>query len=104
MALVKKLSAVETLGAVNVICTDKTGTLTTNEMTVQDLWFKKRFYTVTEIGYDPYGTILDTDKKKAVLDEQFELFLSVGVLASNAHIHAPDADHATWHVIGDPTE
>jgi P-type Ca2+ transporter type 2C len=103
-ALVKKLSAVETLWAVNVICTDKTGTLTTNEMTVQELWFNGEEFSVSEVWYEPSGTIINKNEKKAVINELFELFLSVGVLASNAHIHAPDKDHKSWYVIGDPTE
>lgn len=104
MALVKKLSSVETLWAVNVICTDKTGTLTTNEMTVQQLWFDGQTYQVTGIGYEPYGTILDEQKKKVIDNEYLELFLSVWVLASNARIHAPDELHHNRYVLGDPTE
>lgn len=103
-ALVKKLSAVETLWAVNVICTDKTGTLTTNEMTVQQVRFNNQPYTITGIWYEPTGEILDQKKQKATTDEWLELFLSVGVLASNAHIQAPDKDHSHRYVIGDPTE
>lgn len=61
----------------NVICTDKTGTLTTNEMTVQQLWFDGQTYQVTGIGYEPYGTILDEQKKKVIDNEYLELFLSV---------------------------
>jgi Ca2+-transporting ATPase len=73
-------------------------------MTVQELWFNKKVYTVTEVGYEPYGTILDENKKKVIINEEFDLFLSVGVLASNATIHAPDNDHKQRYVIGDPTE
>jgi Ca2+-transporting ATPase len=58
-ALVKKLSAVETLGSCSVICTDKTGTLTQNEMTVRGLWLAGRKLAITGVGYAPEGEILD---------------------------------------------
>jgi len=73
-------------------------------MTVQTLWYNNHHYTVTGNGYEPYGTILDEKQKKVVDSEFFELFISVGVLASNAHIRAEDETHPHRWVIGDPTE
>ena len=105
-ALVKKLSAVETLGATSVICTDKTGTLTKNEMTVQQLLVDKNTYLVSGIGYEPNGEI-QTSKGVAVGPKELkvlEMFLSAGVMASNAKVNPPDDDHKVWHVLGDPTE
>ncbi|MBI5422415.1 HAD-IC family P-type ATPase, partial [Candidatus Peregrinibacteria bacterium] len=105
-AVVKKLSAVETLGSTHIICTDKTGTLTTNEMTVQKLLIGTRVYDVTEIGYEPKGKILD-DQGQALTKEQLKalsVFFETGALASNAHISAPDKTHSKWYSIGDPTE
>ena len=64
-ALVKRLSAVETLGCTTVICTDKTGTLTQNEMTVRGMWLSGQRLTVTGVGYAPVGEILD-DKDNPV--------------------------------------
>lgn len=105
-ALVKKLSAVESLGATSVICTDKTGTLTKNEMTVQQLSIGTAVYKVSGSGYQADGKILNDRGKQ--LDEKaiksLEVFFSAGVFASNAHINPPDDEHNTWYCLGDPTE
>lgn len=103
-ALVKKLSAVETLGAVNVICTDKTWTLTTNQMTVQRIWYNNKEYTVTWDGYQPEGEIVDENDTPVVDTSIFALFFSVGVLASNAHLRPADDTHPHRWIIWDPTE
>lgn len=104
-ALVKKLSAVETLGATSVILTDKTGTLTKNEMTVQQLQIGSHTYTVSGTGYEANGSIL---LKNSPLNERglekLKVFFTCGVFASNAQVHAPDDTHATWFCLGDPTE
>lgn len=104
-ALVKKLSAVETLGATSVILTDKTGTLTKNQMTVEQFQIGNNVYTVTGRGYDPTGDI-SKDGKPLNKDElgRISLFFVTGALASNAHINQPDNEHAVWYCIGDPTE
>lgn len=105
-ALVKKLSAVETLGATNFILTDKTGTLTKNEMTVTQLLIGKSYYSVTGTGYEANGEItsrLNAPLSKSTLSD-LELFFMTGVIASNAKVNPPDAEHASWYVVGDPTE
>jgi Ca2+-transporting ATPase len=105
-ALIKKLSAVETLGATSIICTDKTGTLTKNEMTVQHLLIGKTIYDVNGTGYAPEGTI--STSKGMILNEQhkkeLELFFAAGAFASNARVNEPDEDHVDWYTVGDPTE
>lgn len=104
-ALVKKLSAVETLGATSVILTDKTGTLTKNEMTVQQLQIGTSTYTVSGTGYENNGNILlKNNPLRGLALQKLEKFFVCGALASNAHVHPPDDTHATWYCLGDPTE
>lgn len=105
-ALVKKLSAVEALGATSVIATDKTGTLTKNQMTVEQFLVGKTAYTVSGRGYEPTGVIQDAEGKKLgkTAVKELELFFVTGALASNAHVNAPDNEHASWYCLGDPTE
>lgn len=105
-ALVKKLSAVETLGATNLILTDKTGTLTKNEMTVEELIIGKTEYSVSGTGYEANGHIQSSrgkDLGSKTMQEISWLF-ETAVLASNARVNPPDDEHATWYVVGDPTE
>lgn len=105
-AVVKDLPSVETLGSTTVICTDKTGTLTKNEMTVQSVWFNGRKYQVTGIGYEPKGEVLD-DQGNKLTDQhidQVEVIMDAATMASNAEIHEPDDEHDFWYSVGDPTE
>lgn len=105
-ALVKKLSAVETLGATNVILTDKTGTLTKNQMTVERLLVGKTAYVVSGTGYNPRGAIESATDKTLTKNEleALHIFFVAGAMASNAQVSPPDDEHATWYCLGDPTE
>ena len=105
-AVVKKLSSVETLGSTNIISTDKTGTLTKNEMTVQKVYYDGNEYDVTGIGYEPRGKILDESGNEVDQEtiDHLEIMFDAATMASNAEIHPPDDEHSSWYPIGDPTE
>jgi magnesium-transporting ATPase (P-type) len=104
-ALVKRLSAVETLGCTTMICTDKTGTLTENEMTVSDLWLAGRRLKVTGVGYEPNGYILDDGRTVIVpVAGNLRQLLVAGALCNTARLLPPNHGSTRWTVLGDPTE
>ncbi len=128
-ALVKQLSSVETLGCVNIICTDKTWTLTKNEMTVKHMRLGFNIYNVGGDGYEPIGnvsrnagkppastssglsplpTVVDKSGGPQVIQKEFldqrKHFFSTLYLDSNARVNPPDEEHQTRYALGDPTE
>ncbi len=105
-AVVRSLPSVETLGSTSVISTDKTGTLTRNELTATRVWFDGRHFAMTGIGYEPEGEI--QDDTGATVDQEgidrIEILMDAATMASNAEIHPPDDEHTGWYPVGDPTE
>jgi len=98
-ALIRKLSAVEALGSTDVICSDKTGTLTKNEMTVTKLFVNNKIISVTGSGYEKEGKFLYD--KKEVKSEDISLLLKIGAICNNANLAVKEKSFA---IIGDPTE
>jgi Ca2+-transporting ATPase len=101
-ALVRKLSAVETLGCTTVICSDKTGTLTQDQMTVRQIWADGRLFEVTGVGYEPKGEFrVDGKVVDPKQDSALQILLQAGSLCSDT---ALVQDGGAWRVKGDPTE
>jgi len=104
-AVVRRLSAVETLGATTIICTDKTGTLTRNEMTVTTIMLPDgRELTVTGAGYEPDGDFVEDGHALAPLPPELRALLEAAVLCNDANLQGPNEDEPRWTPIGDPTE
>lgn len=106
-AIVKKLLAVETLGSVDIICSDKTGTLTQNEMTVTRLYADDKLFEVEGTGYEPKGTIaLFNDSENQPIDinassETLMKLMQIAALCNDAELSFKNDQ---WGVLGDPTE
>jgi P-type Ca2+ transporter type 2C len=98
-ALVRRLSSVETLGETTVICSDKTGTLTANEMTVQRVWTPAGAVSVEGAGYEPFGRFR-ADGRVVETTALTEL-LRAGLLCNDARLVQSEGD---WRIVGDPTE
>jgi potassium/sodium efflux P-type ATPase len=116
-ALIKRLSAVETLGSANVIATDKTGTLTKGEMTVREIWRPGQLMQVSGVGFEPEGGFsliegsTDAPVKKepeqlpqTELPVEWDTLIKAAAFCNTARLAAPDQEHQGWSVLGDPTE
>ena len=101
-ALIRRLPAVETLGSTSVICSDKTGTLTKDEMTVRRLYVAGHMIEVSGTGYEPIGNF-STNGSGVAGSEALSTLLRAGALASDARVEQRNGA-GTWEVKGDPTE
>lgn len=106
-AIVKRLSSVETLGSASVICSDKTGTLTRNEMTIERVVTPSGQVQITGTGYNPVGKMVDEkgseeSVSRAVASEAIST-LAIGALANDGELRE-GAQPGSWEIVGDPTE
>ncbi len=101
--LVKKLSVVETLGNISIICTDKSGTLTQNQMTVREIWVGRQRLNVSGVGYVPKGSF-SPDPRGAPYEADLEILLSAAMLCNNSRLNPPTPERPQWTCLGDQTE
>jgi len=101
-SIIRRLPVVETLGSATVICSDKTGTLTKNEMTVTDIYTNHKSFKVSGSGYDPEGNFtLDGKRVDPKKSKNLDLILRSGALCTTAKL---THNKKGWDIIGDPTE
>ncbi len=101
-AIIRRLASVETLGSTTVICSDKTGTLTKNEMTATRMYAAGKVVEITGTGYQPEGEFLiDDEKVDPKENPELELLLRIGTLNNDSHIQQQNGN---WICFGDPTE
>ncbi|OGO45888.1 MAG: ATPase [Chloroflexi bacterium RBG_16_63_12] len=103
--LVKKLAIVERLGAVSVVCTDKSGTLTQNQMTVREAWVAGRRLSISGVGYEPTGKFSPAQAYREAADD-LEALLMAATLCNNSRLNPPSPREARpqWTCLGDQTE
>jgi Ca2+-transporting ATPase len=97
---IKRLAAVESLGSVTVICADKTGTMTTNEMTVREIWVPDKIISVTGVGFEPKGDFLIGNRKINNFSGDLKLLLEMAYCCNDSVLKKKEG----WKIIGDPTE
>jgi magnesium-transporting ATPase (P-type) len=103
--VVKRLSSVETAGSMTVLCVDKTGTITSGEMMVKQLWAAEEIFDVTGDGYSPNGQITFNGGKTDHAESRLiSKLLEVGAFCNNAKLNAPSDRIGRWTILGDPTD
>ncbi len=101
--IVKKLAMVETLAKVSVICSDKSGTLTQNQMTVREVWCAGRGRTLSGVGYEPAGEFSPAPEAPHARRDLEDL-MTAAMLCNNARLISPTSEHPRWSALGDQTE
>ncbi len=104
-AIVRRLPSVETLGSTTVICSDKTGTITKNEMTVKQIYADGKVIDVSGVGYNRDGGFTIDDSEYDVISDPHVLqIMEIGQVCTNSTLQPDQSGKADWDVVGDPTE